>query len=321
MNELTVIQSAAPSLAESQAERLYRAFLESQTQNTRSAYTQDIVYFADFLGEPSATAGMNRLLTMSGGDGNAMLLDYRTHMTRQGLTPSTINRRLSAIRSAVKLGRTLGMTAWRPEIAGLKAQTYRDTKGPGIAGTRALIDMALTNDNPAIGLRDVAIIRLMFDLGLRRGECVALDLADIDRAGRRVWIMGKGRKQKEARTLPEKTLAALDEWIAARAPFAKPEVDALFINLTRINGGSRITGRGVYWIVSEIGRDAGIKTRPHGLRHASITAALDVNNGDVRAAQQHARHANPQTTMQYDDNRRDLAGGVAESLANALAMR
>ena len=50
----------------------------------------------------------------------------------------------------------------------------------------------------------------------------------------------------------------------------------------------------------------------------SITAALDANNGDVRAVQQHARHTNPQTTMRYDDNRRDLAGQVASGLASLL---
>jgi len=54
------------------------------------------------------------------------------------------------------------------------------------------------------------------------------------------------------------------------------------------------------------------------LRHASITAALDTSNGDVRAAQAHARHANPQTTMRYDDNRQDLAGKVAAGLAEVL---
>jgi integrase len=53
-------------------------------------------------------------------------------------------------------------------------------------------------------------------------------------------------------------------------------------------------------------------------RHASITAALYTSNGDVRAAQAHARHANSQTTMRYDDNRQDLAGQVAAKLADAF---
>ena len=74
----------------------------------------------------------------------------------------------------------------------------------------------------------------------------------------------------------------------------------------------------MHLVIAELGADVGIKTRPHGLRHASITAALDAHNGDIRAVQQHARHANPQTTMRYDDNRKDLAGKIAESLAAIL---
>jgi integrase/recombinase XerC len=318
MHELTVSPNASLTLAESPAERLYRAFLESQTANTRAAYSRDIAAFAAFLGEPTATAAIRRLLAVSGGEGNALLLDYRTQMVQAKLASSTINRRLSAIRSAVKLARTLGHTSWTPEISGLKTQAYRDTTGPGVSGTRDMLEVALSHSHPAIALRDVALIRLMFDLALRRNECVVLDLEDVDLAGRRVWIVGKGKTEKEARTLPEKTAAALAEWIEARAPYAKAECPALFISLSGNSCGNRISGRGVHWIVAGVGSDAGIKTRPHGLRHASITAALDVNNGDVRAAQQHARHANPQTTMNYDDNRRDLAGRVADSVASLI---
>ena len=315
MNELTVRRSDAPAPIASPEERLYRAFLDSQNANTRAAYVRDIAAFAAFLGEPTATVAIRRLLAVSGGEGNALLLDYRTHMIEAKLAPSTINRRLSAIRSAVKLARTFGQTSWTPEIPGLKTQAYRDTTGPGISGTRDMLEIALTHSHPAIGVRDVALLRLMFDLALRRKECVGLDLEDVDLAGRRIWIVGKGKTEKEARTLPEKTAAALAKWIDARAPHANADCQALFISLSGNSCGKRLSGRGVHWIVAGVGADAGIKTRPHGLRHASITAALDVNNGDVRAAQQHARHANPQTTMRYDDNRRDLAGRVADSIA------
>ena len=68
----------------------------------------------------------------------------------------------------------------------------------------------------------------------------------------------------------------------------------------------------------EAGRHYGA---PHGLRHASITAALDTSNGDVRAAQAHARHASPQTTMRYDDDRQDLAGKMAAKLAEVLTSK
>jgi integrase/recombinase XerC len=74
----------------------------------------------------------------------------------------------------------------------------------------------------------------------------------------------------------------------------------------------------LYHVIAALGAAVGLKTRPHGLRHASITVALDANNGDVRAAQLHAPHADPQTTRRYDDNRRDLASPVAATLVDTL---
>lgn len=225
--------------------------------------------------------------------------------------------RLSAIRSAAKLGRTLGLTSWVPEIDGLKSQSYRDTRGPGLDGTRAMLATAKTQGYAAAA-RDAAIIRLFFDLALRRGEVTGLDLDDIDAGGQRLWLLGKGRTQKEHRTLPEKTLAALKAWLDVRATIAAPGETALFVSLALPALGQRITGRGVHYVISQLGQDVGIKTRPHGLRHASITEALDRNGGDVRAVQQHARHSKPETTIRYDDNRRDLAGRVATGLSDAL---
>ena len=301
----------------SPGERLIAAFLAGRSQNTRDAYARDIDYFAAFTGDNEANRAMSRLLSLVHGEANGLLLAYRSHMIEQGLTPATVNRRLSAIRAAVRLARTLGFSTWMPEIDGLKVQTYRDTAGPGLDGTRSMVARARTQD-PVKAARDVALIRLMFDLGLRRGEVAALDLADIDAGGRRLWIKGKGRTQKESRTLPEPTLVALNDWLAVRASVVATDVDAVFVSLSGPEHGQRITGRGLYHVIAALGRSVGIKTRPHGLRHASITAALDANNGDVRAVQQHARHSKPETTMRYDDNRKDLAGRIATSLAATL---
>ena len=319
MRSLTVIpeQTALPRSRDDQGALLYAAFLSGRSEHTLRAYGQDLETFAAFLREPSPQAALSHLINCKPGDGNGLLLAYRSHMINAHLTPATINRRLAAVRSAVKLARTLGFTSWTPEIDGLKALAYRDTVGPGLDGTRAMMIQARAQD-PVKSARDVALIRLMFDLGLRRGEVAGLNLEDIDRDSKRVWIKGKGRAQKESRTLPDPTLVALTGWVAVRGQIAASNEKALFVGFAGSTHGKRITGRGLYYVISEIGRDVGIKTRPHGLRHASITAALDMNNGDVRAAQLHARHANPQTTIRYDDNRRDLAGQVAKTLANVL---
>lgn len=319
MPNLTVIAPSAPlpNLAEGQGARLYAAFLAGRSEHTLRAYAMDLEAFAAFLGTPTPQAALAGLLGAERGDGNAALLAYRAHMIGAGLTPATINRRLAAVRSVIKLARTLGLTSWTPEIDGLKAQAYRDTTGPGLEGTRAMLAKARAQE-PLKAARDAALIRLMFDLGLRRGEVCSLDLEDLDAPNHRLWIKGKGRTQKEARTLPDVTLAVLNDWLERRKRIADPAETAVFVGLAGRSHGKRITGRGLHHVIAELGAGIGIKTRPHGLRHASITAALDLNGGDVRAAQLHARHANPQTTMRYDDNRRDLAGRVAQSLADVL---
>jgi len=70
--------------------------------------------------------------------------------------------------------------------------------------------------------------------------------------------------------------------------------------------------------VRRLGAAAGVRARPHGLRHAAITAALDATGGDVRAVQKFSRHRDVRVLQRYDDNRRDLAGGVARRVAEGL---
>lgn len=319
---VATIPRAAVSMQEMPApvtagDELVTEFLAGRSPNTLTAYRQDLAAFAAFQGAGSAGRALEALIDLRAGDGNRQLLAWRAAMQEAGLAPGTINRRLSAVRSALRFARTIGATAWVPEIKGLKAQTYRDTRGPGLDGTRAVLNAANAKGN-AKSARDVAIIRLLFDLGLRRAEVVSLDVADVDCSGRLLWILGKGRVQKEARTLPAPTLDAIERWLAVRAHAAAPDEAPLFINLNHFKRGRRMTGHGLYKLIRALGDVAGIRARPHGLRHASITAALDTSNGDVRAAQAHARHANPQTTMRYDDNRQDLAGKVAARVADAL---
>ena len=90
----------------------------------------------------------------------------------------------------------------------------------------------------------------------------------------------------------------------------------LFMSLDRGNRGRRLTGRSVHRIVRALGKQAGLGTvRPHGLRHAAITEALDLTRGNVRAVQRFSRHRDLRTLTLYDDNRMDLAGEIARQVA------
>src|SRR4051795_9497703 len=110
---------------------------------------------------------------------SAYAWSYRSEMIKRELSVTTINRRLATLRSLVKLANTLGLVTWTLSVENVPVQSYRDTDGPGRDGFRALLDAAGSQPGPK-GLRDVALLRLLHDLGLRHSEAVRLDVNDVD---------------------------------------------------------------------------------------------------------------------------------------------
>src|SRR5207248_2530037 len=142
---------------------------------------RDLADFAGWAGVPTPAEGARLLLSAGPGPANEAALGYRGHLLGRGLAPATVNRRLAALRSLVKLARALGMSAWALEVEGVRAEAYRDTRGPGAEGFRRLLG-ALAGRPGAKAVRDRAILRLLYDLGLRREEVCRLDVEDLDLA-------------------------------------------------------------------------------------------------------------------------------------------
>ena len=134
--------------------------------------------------------------------------------------------------------------------------------GPDRDGFRAMLDAAGAQPGPK-GLRDVALLRLLHDLGLRRSEAVRLDVEDVELQRNWIFIPGKERAPRELVSLPKPTRAALAAWLEARGSEPGP----LFINSDRAGKGHRLTGAAVYHIVGWLGAKAGLTVRPHGRRH------------------------------------------------------
>jgi len=293
---------------------LLRAFLNGRKTETITAYRQDLEDFQAFIRAPSLEQAASLLLARGPGEANALALDYKAHLMDRELAANTINRRLTAIRSLVKLGRTLGLVSFTLEVQSVKADPYRDTRGPGRAGFRDMLD-ALAKRKDRKSMRDRALLRCLFDLGLRRAEVLRLDLEDLDRETGTVAVLEKGRTDKMKLTLPPETKKALEAWISVRGVAPGP----LFWSMNRARPGKgRLTGIGLYGIVRELGRKIGLKVWPHGLRHAAITEALDLTGGNVRAVQRFSRHRDVRILERYDDNRRDLGGEVAKQVAASV---
>jgi integrase/recombinase XerC len=308
------VRYASTSLSlPSPGRRLVEAFLSGRNARTLEAYGRDLEDFRAFVGATTVDAAAGELLGRGHGEANALALAYKTSLVERKLAAATVNRRLAALRSLVKLARTLGMVPWTLEVESVKGESYRDTRGPGRGSVRRMLER-LDVRLDAKGRRDRALLRLLFDLALRRGEVVSLDLEHVDLEGGTVAVLGKGRQGRAKVTLPDATKAALAAWVAVRGA----DAGALFLSLDRASHGHRLTGRAVYKIVRELGEDLDLRVRPHGLRHAAITEALELTGGNVRAVQRFSRHRDLRVLTVYDDNRADLAGEVA-SLVSGTA--
>jgi integrase/recombinase XerC len=299
----------------SRTERLVAEFLAGKKPTTVRAYGRDLDDFRAFLGRPSVNDAVRVLTVMTKGEATEAILAYRNRLAADGLQPATVNRRLAALRSLLQLAEQLEMVSYTVKVKNLPSRAYRDTRGPGRAGFKAML-AHLEERTDAKGRRDAALLRLMYDLALRRAEIVNLDLEHVDLAAGRISILGKGRTEREFVTLTRLSSEALSRWIEARGTDPGP----LFVNFYRADPGGRLSSTSVYEVIREAGAATGLKVSPHGLRHAAITDALELTNGNIVKVAKFARHAKIDTTRIYNDNRTDDAGDVANLVSAASAV-
>lgn len=153
------------------------------------------------------------------------------------------------------------------------------------------------DDGSPVGLRDAAMLELLYATGIRVGELVALDVDDVDRERNVVRVFGKGRKE---RTVPfgHPAAKALDRWLRNGRPGLRAEDagPALFVGAR----GRRIDQRAVRTLVHRRIADVpgAPDIGPHGLRHTAATHLLE-GGADLRAVQEILGHASLATTQLY----------------------
>lgn len=300
--------------------QLVEHFYASLSEQTRAGYSFDLGKFAEWRSiarglDVTTGAAVAELVAGGPGRANQQVLEWMTRMREQGLSPATRNRRLAAVKSVLRFARLVGSITWTIDVRGARVEKFRDTRGPGV---EAVSHILATCSDDLAGKRDRAMLLLATVNGLRRREIAAARVSDVDVERRRMWVRGKGEKDSWV-TLPPEVLESVVQWLKAWQSTTKDALDgALFRSLSNRTFGNAISRKGVYEAVVAAGKRAGIKVWTHGLRHTSVTAALDETNGNIRAAQAHGRHSDPRVTMRYDDNRVDLAGDVAKKIAKKL---
>ncbi|MFK4089209.1 tyrosine recombinase XerC [Kribbella sp. NPDC020789] len=216
-----------------------------------------------------------------------------------GKSRSTMSRRATAARVFTAWANRTGRITTDPGALLASPRPHKSLPGVlNLTDTRAVLDAAAVaaDDGSPVGLRDLAIMELLYATGIRVGELCALDIDDVDTSRRVVRVFGKGRKE---RAVPYGVPAseALDRWLTeARPQLARSgSGPAVFLGAR----GGRIDQRAVRRLVHE--RIAVVEApdlSPHGLRHTAATHLLE-GGADLRSVQELLGHASLATTQIY----------------------
>lgn len=212
---------------------------------------------------------------------------------------STVNRMLSALRGTLKAAWKLGLLTAEEyhtaaSVRNVKGHTEPAGRNVPIGEITALLN---TCDQSRTGIRDAAIISILYGCGLRRAELVGLDLGDYRPGENDLLVRGKGNKE---RAVPLGSAAhALGDWLRVRGNAPGP----LFWGTGNRNRGGRMTSQAIYWMLRERAKRAGVPgLSPHDFRRTFVGDLLDAG-ADLATVQKLAGHADPAVTSRYD--RRD----------------
>jgi integrase/recombinase XerC len=283
---------------------LTQFLIDKRNPSTRAAYSKDLNdFFRSTTGNIATKDAVLEFLHLERSAAVGVVLNYKAKLFEKGLTESTVNRRLASIKTLCSMGRKLGICGFTLEdVKGERVQQYRDTSGITPEEYRSVL--AICDRSLIYGIRDYALLKLLWDNALRRNEVSLLNYGDFEPRAKELTILGKGKgTQTEIIGLSSSTTNALLDW--CKAYKHKKQKAPLFVALDFQHKGHRITGDGIYKLVRRYCKQAGITKRmsPHRVRHSSITAALDATDGNVRKVQKLSRHRQIDTLMIYDDNR------------------
>ena len=263
-----------------------------RSPRTVDAYRRDLAALATFRTGPAGEATVEDLE------------NWVAQMRANGLAASTIARRIAAVRSYYRHAMLIGSRTNNPaaEIA-LPRRQRKLPRTLSAAEVERLIEAA--NGSTPRGMRDRALVELLYGAGLRVSEAVGLAKTGVDLDGRTVRVLGKGNKERIV-PLGRPGVETVRRYLA----LGRPHLDCrhrpdLFLNAR----GGALTRAGAFLILRKLADRAGLepgRVHPHLLRHSFATHLLE-GGADLRSVQEMLGHADLSTTELYthvSDNRR-----------------
>jgi integrase/recombinase XerC len=269
--------------------------LESErraSKHTRTAYARDLASLEAFLLERSA----------KGADDVRAIDVYALRgwlgTLARTLAPSSVARHVAAVRTWMKWLRRIGVLQTSPadELASPKVRRPL----PTFLSVDAAEEVVESPGGGPLGMRDRAVLEVLYGSGLRVSELAGLDLGDVDLPGGEARVIGKGNKERLV-PLGTKAVEALQAWLAVRGGVVHSKrrtQDPKAVFLT--SRGARLNVRAIQLLVHKYGALGAGRSdlHPHALRHTCATHMLG-GGADLRAIQEMLGHASLSTTQRY----------------------
>lgn len=260
-------------------------------KNTIVSYERDLRKYVHYLKHVEQIGSWNDVSRLH-------ILQFLKFLKEKGSSAKTIARHIASIRSFHQFLLREKATEQDPSVHIETPQMERTLpKVLSMGEVEALLDTPKANT--PFGIRDKAMLELLYATGMRVSELVGLNLADVHLTMGFVRCYGKGNKERIV-PIGRLALEALKVYIEkARPKLLDPKkrtTDALFLN----HHGQRLTRQGFWKILKKLAKEANIQKEltPHTLRHSFATHLLE-NGADLRAVQELLGHADISTTQIY----------------------
>jgi integrase/recombinase XerC len=262
------------------------------SDQTAVSYLSDLKHFQSYL--------ENKQIKSPEGVTTNIIRDYLSQLYKTGYARSTISRRLSCLRSFFRYLNQSGRINTNPLLL-----ISTPKKGRALPQFLYQTEVEKLLHQPEsrkgmLGLRDRAMLELIYSSGLRIGEVVQINITDMDFSGRSVRVRGKGRKE---RIVPfgDHASDALQEYLQKARPVLTGKKipsseEPFFVNFK----GNRLTTRGIYGIITKYLKMVAPfrNLTPHSLRHTFATHLLE-GGADLRSVQELLGHSRMSSTQIY----------------------
>jgi integrase/recombinase XerD len=256
-------------------------------ENTIHAYRRDMKKFISFMSKREI-----KLQQVTRGD----VVDFLSTLYRKGLDSRSVARHLATIRHFFRFLLVEGELTQDP-AATIESPKFRQSLPDFLSIEEVDRLLAQPDVTDARGLRDKAMIELMYSTGLRVTELCGLRLADLQLEAGCLRCIGKGNKERQV-PIGRRALNIVVEYLRTSRPQILGEAPSPYVFVNR--NGNKVD-RIIFWkILSGYGRKARLRKNltPHMLRHSFATHLLD-HGADLRSVQMMLGHADISTTQIY----------------------